>query len=148
VIQSFRTLTPAAMLSVALATVMLAGCGPSPAAPSSGAPFSESDLRLGTGADVALGKVVTVDYTGWLYDSAKSDQKGLQFDTSVGKTPLTFTIGASQVVSGLEEGMAGMKVGGARRIVIPPSLGYGAVRNGPIPAFSTLVFEVDLLDVQ
>ena len=61
---------------------------------------------------------------------------------------MTFTVGAAQVIPGLEQGMAGMKAGGARRIVIPSSLAYGGSRNGPIPPFSTVIFEVDLLDVQ
>lgn len=91
---------------------------------------------------------MTVNYTGWLYDSAKTDQKGLQFDSSVGGTPLTFTLGAGQVIQGFDLGMTGMKVGGARRLIIPASLGYGAVRNGSIPAFATLVFDVELVDVQ
>jgi FKBP-type peptidyl-prolyl cis-trans isomerase FkpA len=131
-----------------LAAVAITGCGPSPTNPSTGAPFSQTDLRLGTGADAVAGKTLTANYTGWLYDPAKSDQKGLQFETSVGGTALTFTLGSGQVIPGLEQGVTGMKVGGERRIIIPSSLAYGAVRNGPIPAFSTIIFEVDLLDVQ
>lgn len=132
----------------AVAAVALAGCGPTPTTPTEGAPFSQTDLRLGTGADAVPGRTLTTHYTGWLYDSTKTDQKGLQFETSVGSTPLTFTLGAGQVITGLEQGMAGMKAGGARRIIIPSSLAYGAVRSGPIPAFATIIFEVDLLDVQ
>jgi FKBP-type peptidyl-prolyl cis-trans isomerase FkpA len=131
-----------------LAAVAITGCGPSPTNPSTGAPFSQTDLRLGTGADAMAGKTLTANYTGWLYDPAKVDQKGLQFETSVGGTALTFTLGSGQVIPGLEQGVTGMKVGGERRIIIPSSLAYGAVRNGPIPAFSTIIFEVDLLDVQ
>jgi FKBP-type peptidyl-prolyl cis-trans isomerase FkpA len=146
--QSVSTCRPLSLPVLALAAVLMTGCGPTPAAPSTGAPFSQTDLRVGTGTDVALGKTVTMNYTGWLYDCARTDQKCLEFDTSIGKTPLVFTVGAAQVIPGLEQGMAGMKVGGARRIVIPSSLGYGSVRNGPIPAFSTLVFDVELLDVE
>jgi FKBP-type peptidyl-prolyl cis-trans isomerase FkpA len=135
-------------VACALAAVTIDGCGPSPTAPSVGAPYSQKDLQLGTGADAVSGKTLTANYTGWLYDSAKTDQKGLQFETSVGGSPLTFTLGAGQVIQGIEQGVAGMKVGGVRRIVIPSSLGYGGVRNGPIPAFSTIVFEVDLIDAQ
>lgn len=113
-----------------------------------GAPFSLTELRLGTGADAVSGKSLTAHYTGWLYDSAKPDQKGLQFETSVGSTPLTFTLGAGQVIAGLEQGMAGMKAGGARRVVIPSSLAYGATRSGPIPPFATIIFDVDLLEVR
>jgi FKBP-type peptidyl-prolyl cis-trans isomerase FkpA len=136
------------LLAWALAAVAAAGCGPSPTTPSTGAPFSQTDLRLGTGADAVPGKTLTANYTGWLYDSTKPDQKGLQFETSTGSTPLTFTLGAGQVIAGLEQGMVGMKVGGARRVVIPSSLGYGGVRNGPIPAYTTIIFDVELLDVQ
>lgn len=125
-----------------------AGCGPTPTSPSVSVPFSLTDLRLGTGADAVSGKTLTANYTGWLYDSTKSDLKGLLFETSVGGVPISFTLGAGAVISGLERGMDGMKVGGARRVVIPPSLGYGISRNGPIPPFATLIFEVELLDAQ
>jgi FKBP-type peptidyl-prolyl cis-trans isomerase FkpA len=124
------------------------GCGPTPTAPETGAPFSQKDLRLGTGTDAVSGKSLTANYTGWLYDSSKPDQKGLQFETSVGGSALVFTLGAGQVIPGIEQGVTGMKVGGVRRIVIPSSLGYGAQRTGPIPPFATIVFEVELLDAQ
>ena len=139
------------VVSVAAATVAaltIAACGPTPTTPSVGAPYSQTDLRVGTGTEAVAGKVISVNYTGWLHDSTKTEQKGLQFDSSAGGTPLTFTLGAGQVIQGFDQGMAGMKVGGARRLVIPSSLGYGGVRNGSIPAFSTLVFDVELVDVQ
>ncbi len=135
-------------VALALSAVALNGCGPSPTAPETGAPFSQKDLQLGTGADAVSGKTLTANYTGWLYDSGKPEQKGLQFETSVGGSALTFTLGAGQVIAGIERGVAGMKVGGVRRIVIPSSLGYGAVRKGPIPPFATIVFEVELLDAR
>lgn len=125
-----------------------AGCGSSPTTPSSSAPFSQTDVRAGTGTDAAAGKVLTVHYTGWLYDASKTDGKGLQFETSVGGTPFTFTLGFGQVIAGWEQGLPGMKVGGLRRLVIPPSLAYGAVRNGPIPPYASLVFEIELIDAQ
>lgn len=125
----------------------LAGCTEAPTGPSSGAPYSQVDLRLGTGADAVSGKNVVVNYTGWLYDPTKTDGKGLQFDTSVGVTPLTFTLGSGQVIQGFDRGITGMKVGGARRVVIPPSLGYGASRNNSIPPYATLVFEVELIEI-
>jgi FKBP-type peptidyl-prolyl cis-trans isomerase FkpA len=132
--------------AAAVAALSIAACGPTPTTPSVGAPYSQTDLRVGTGAEAVAGKVVSVNYTGWLHDSTKTDQKGLQFDSSVGGTPLTFTLGAGQVIDGFDQGTAGMKVGGARRLVVPPSLGYGGVRNGSIPAFSTLVFDVELIE--
>jgi FKBP-type peptidyl-prolyl cis-trans isomerase FkpA len=125
-----------------------AGCGSSPTTPSSSATFSQTDVRAGTGADAAAGKSLTVHYTGWLYDASKTDGKGLQFETSVGGTPFTFPLGFGQVIAGWDQGLTGMKVGGLRRLVIPPSLAYGAVRNGLIPPYASLVFEIELIDVQ
>ena len=130
------------------AIIAVAGaCAKAPTGPSSSAPYSQLDLRLGTGTEATTGTVVTLNYTGWLYDPTKADGKGLVFDTSVGGTALTFTVGMNQVIPGFEQGVVGMKVGGARRIIVPPSLGYGSVRNNSIPPYATLVFEVDLLDV-
>ena len=130
-----------------VAALGLAGCAETPTGPSSGAPYSQVDLRLGTGADALTGKTVVVNYTGWLYDPTQTDGKGLVFDTSVGQTPLTFTLGIGQVIEGFDRGVTGMKVGGARRIVIPPSLGYGSQRNNSIPAYATLVFDVELVEI-
>ena len=135
------------ILLACVALVAAAACGSSPTSPST-APFSQTDVRVGTGADAAAGSVVTVNYTGWLYDASKTNGKGLQFDTSVGGTPFSFTLGFGQVITGWDRGLPGMKVGGLRRLVIPPSLGYGAVRYGPIPPDATLVFEIELVDVQ
>jgi len=136
------------LVALTLSAVAINGCGPTPTAPENGAPYSQRDLQLGTGADAVSGKAITADYTGWLYDSSKPDKKGLQFETSVGGSPLTFTLGGGQVIAGIDQGVNGMKVGGIRQIVIPSSLAYGSVRNGPIPPFSTIVFEVQLLDAQ
>lgn len=111
-------------------------------------PFSMTDIQAGAGAEAANGNSVTVNYTGWLYDGSKPDQKGTQFDSSVGRGPFTFRLGGGQVIQGWDQGVAGMKVGGRRRLVIPPGLGYGSRANGPIPANSTLVFDVELLDVK
>jgi FKBP-type peptidyl-prolyl cis-trans isomerase FkpA len=125
----------------------VAGCGGTSTGPSSTAPFSQVDLRVGTGAEAASGNSLTVNYTGWLYDPTRADLKGLQFDTSLGKDPFTFSLGSSQVIQGWDRGLVGMKVGGIRKLVIPPSLGYGGTRNNSIPPYATLVFEVELLDI-
>ena len=99
------------------------------------------DIRTGTGAEAKAGNAVAVHYTGWLTD-------GSEFDSSVGGEPFTFQLGRRMVIDGWDEGVAGMRVGGKRKLVIPPSLGYGAQRNGPIPANSKLVFDVELLEVR
>jgi FKBP-type peptidyl-prolyl cis-trans isomerase FkpA len=130
---------------------LLAGCGSStsPQPATSSAPFSKTDLVLGTGADATVGKSITVNYTGWLYDSGKTDGKGQQFDSSVGRGPFTFVLGAGQVIPGWDQGLVGMKVGGTRRLIIPPELAYGANGSPPaIPGNATLVFDVQLLGVQ
>jgi FKBP-type peptidyl-prolyl cis-trans isomerase FkpA len=125
-----------------------AGCGGTSTGPSATAPFSQVDLRVGTGAQAASLNTLSVNYTGWLYDPTKPDLKGLQFDTSLGKAAFVFQLGTQQVIPGWDQGLVGLKVGGIRRLVIPPSLAYGAVRNNSIPPNATLVFEIELLDVQ
>jgi FKBP-type peptidyl-prolyl cis-trans isomerase FkpA len=137
------------MVTVAACVVLAAGCGSTSATgPSSTAPFSQVDLRLGTGTEAAAGNTLTVNYTGWLYDPTKTDLKGLQFDSSLNTTPFIFPLGVQQVIQGWDQGLVGMKIGGIRKLVIPSSMAYGGVRNHSIPPFSTLVFEIELLDVQ
>lgn len=130
-----------------LLVVAVAGCSNTPVSPSS-APFSQTDLRVGSGTAAVTGSAVTVQYTGWFYDASKADKRGVQFDTSTGQPALTFTLGAGQVVQGWEQGLVGMSVGGLRRLVIPPSLAYGSSRYATIPPNTTLVFDIELLDVQ
>lgn len=100
-----------------------------------------ADLVAGTGPEARPGREVAVHYTGWLTD-------GTQFDSSVGGDPFVFPLGAGRVIPGWDEGVAGMRVGGKRKLVIPAALGYGSRRAGPIPANSTLVFDVELLEVR
>ena len=134
--------------TVAIAAVCLAsGCSDTPTTPSAFSPYSQVDYRLGTGTEAVAGTTVTLNYTGWLYDPGRPDGKGVQFDTSVGVDPLKFTVGSGQVIAGFDQGVTGMKIGGARRVTVPPSLGYGGVRNNSIPPYSTLVFDIDLIDV-
>lgn len=101
------------------------------------------DIKVGTGAVAQSGQHVKVDYTGWLTN-------GKKFDSSVGSgKPFEFKLGASQVIKGWDEGVAGMKVGGKRQLRIPPDLAYGAAGYpGVIPANSTLIFDVSLVDVK
>jgi peptidylprolyl isomerase len=100
------------------------------------------DVTVGTGTVAQDGDTVTVNYTGTLDD-------GTKFDSSLnpGRTPFSFTLGEQQVIAGWDQGVLGMKVGGTRELTIPPSLGYGANANGPIPANSTLHFTITLLSV-
>jgi FKBP-type peptidyl-prolyl cis-trans isomerase FkpA len=134
-------------VAVAFLLTIASGCTQSVTAPSGSAAFSQTDVTLGTGAVAINGSVLTVHYTGWLFNDSKPDKKGTQFETSQGSDPFTFTLGSSQVIAGWDQGLAGMRVGGVRRLIIPPSLAYGAVRNGVIPPNATLVFEITLLDV-
>jgi FKBP-type peptidyl-prolyl cis-trans isomerase FkpA len=97
-----------------------------------------------TGATATQGRTVTVSYTGWLYDPTKPESKGTQFDTSAN---FVFQLGAGRVIPGWDQGVVGMKVGGQRRLVIPPNLGYGSQMVGSIPPNSTLVFDIMLLNV-
>lgn len=99
------------------------------------------DLTVGEGAEAEVGKLLTVDYTGWLED-------GTEFDSSVGGQPFQFTLGQGRVIKGWDEGVVGMKVGGKRKLIIPPDLAYGEGGSGSIPPNSTLTFEVELLTVQ
>jgi FKBP-type peptidyl-prolyl cis-trans isomerase FkpA len=138
--------------TLVLLGALAAGCGgdETPSSPSPlGAPFSQTDLRVGNGAEAAAGRTVTVNYTGWLYSPTQPEQKGQQFDTSIGRTPFSFLVGAGRVIQGWDRGVPGMRVGGLRRLVIPPELGYGAQGAPPsIPPNATLVFDVELLSVQ
>ncbi len=104
------------------------------------------DSVTGSGAEAQNGNVVSVHYTGWLYTDGV---QGKKFDSSKDRgTPFKFLLGGGQVIRGWDEGVAGMKVGGTRRLVIPADLGYGARgAGGVIPANATLLFEVDLLGV-
>jgi FKBP-type peptidyl-prolyl cis-trans isomerase len=128
-------------------SAFVAGCSDLPTTTTTYAPYSQTDLRVGTGDTVLDSSTVSVNYTGWLYDATKPDSKGPQFGTS-GGTPFSFTLNTGQVIPGWDQGVLGMKVGGLRRLVIPPSLGYGSTRNGQIPPNATLVFEIELLSVQ
>ena len=143
--QIFRTILLVGALGALLVT---AACGASPTTPSNNAAYSQTDLRLGTGTLAESGHLMTVNYTGWFYSSSATDHKGPEFDSSTGSGPFTFTLGGGEVISGWERGVAGMRIGGIRRLVVPPSLGYGAVRFGPIPPNATLLFEIELVDVQ
>jgi FKBP-type peptidyl-prolyl cis-trans isomerase FkpA len=109
-----------------------------------------TDNKVGSGAPATNGKQVSVHYTGWLYDSKAPDRHGKKFDSSRDRgEPFSFKLGARQVISGWDQGVAGMKVGGTRTLVIPSDLAYGRRgAGGVIPPDATLVFDVELVDVQ
>lgn len=142
-----RRLVCSLVLVAVFLPIAACGGGSSPSSPTPNVPYSQTDLRVGDGAEAVNGKLLTVNYTGWLYDASLAEQKGRQFDTSVGKSPFSFRLGAGQVIAGWDRGVAGMKVGGLRRLVIPPALGYGAAGIGSIPGNATLVFDVEVLSV-
>lgn len=132
------------------------GSSPAPAAPTSPSvgldvPFGIEDLRVGTGREAMNGDALSVNYTGWLYDPNAPENKGARFDS--GAIPSAgfpeYVLGAGQVIAGWERGLPGMRVGGLRRLVIPPALGYGASGRPPtIPGNATLLFEVELLGIE
>ena len=105
-----------------------------------------TDTKIGDGATAKAGNKVTVNYTGWLNENGA---KGKKFDSSVDRgQPFKFPLGGRRVIAGWDEGVKGMKVGGKRTLIIPASKGYGASGAGPIPPNATLIFDVDLLQVQ
>ncbi len=129
--------------------LLAAGCGDdNPLAPSLGIPFSATDITVGTGSTAATGQTVRVYYTGWLYSTTATDNKGTQFDANIAGLGYEFTIGVTAVIQGWHQGVPGMKVGGKRRLIIPPELAYGTGGNGNvIPGNATLIFEIELLAV-
>jgi len=111
--------------------------------------FSKSDTTPGTGAEAESGKWVAVEYIGWLYDADRSNHKGRRFDMTEPGKVFTFQLGTGSVIKGWDMGVAGMKVGGHRTLIIPSDLGYGRRGAGNrIPPDSTLIFDVKLIDVK
>jgi FKBP-type peptidyl-prolyl cis-trans isomerase FkpA len=110
----------------------------------------KTDVKLGTGDLATAGKSVSVHYTGWLYDAAATDHHGKKFDSSRDRNePFEFPLGGGRVIAGWDQGVAGMKVGGQRTLIIPANMGYGARgAGGVIPPNATLVFDVELLGVK
>jgi FKBP-type peptidyl-prolyl cis-trans isomerase len=124
-----------------------AGPATAPAPPSA---YSQTELAPGSGTQAAKGAQVTMKYTGWVYDASKPENKGTKFDSTDDHDPITFTLGRGDVIPGWDRGIEGMRVGGKRRLVIPPDLGYGAegTPGGPIPPNAGLIFDVELADVK
>lgn len=146
------------MIAAAVCAIVLVACGgggggsPSSNTPTGVQPptaLKVEDQVVGTGAVAAAGTKASVIYTGYLFDGTKTDLRGTKFDSNAGGYLFSFVVNANpmEVITGFNNGVAGMKIGGKRIITIPPSLGYGASANGPIPANSTLIFEVELVAV-
>ena len=136
-----------------LLSLAAAGCSSEPSGPPPGGTlttFERIDTVAGTGTEAVPGSKVTVHYTGWIYDNRTETKHGKTFDSSFKHgQPFTFALGAGQVIRGWDEGVAGMKVGGKRTLIIPPALGYGARgAGGVIPPNATLMFDVELLAVK
>ncbi len=109
-----------------------------------------TDTTVGDGAEATAGQQVSVHYTGWLYDDSAADKRGDKFDSSLDRgRPFDFPLGGGRVIQGWDQGVAGMKVGGKRTLVIPPEMGYGSRgAGGVIPPNAALVFDVELLAVK
>ena len=142
------------LLSVALLVAAAAGaaCGSddnptAPTDPSVGlnVPFGTTDLTIGTGTEATNGRTLTVNYILWLYNPTAAENKGREVE----RGSFTFVLGTGNVIQGWHQGIPGMRVGGRRRLVIPPALAYGAQGSLPdIPGNATIIFEVELLNVQ
>jgi FKBP-type peptidyl-prolyl cis-trans isomerase FkpA len=155
-----RTVFIALLLAAAAASAQdgaaqsaTAQAAPQTAAPaeSSGPQVQVTDLKVGKGTEAAIGNTVKVHYTGWFFKPLAVKQHGRKFDSSLDRgEPLEFRLGAGQVIKGWEQGVAGMKVGGKRSLIIPSQLAYGkrGAPGGSIPPDSDLIFEVELLDVK
>ncbi|HVO13331.1 MAG TPA: FKBP-type peptidyl-prolyl cis-trans isomerase [Vicinamibacteria bacterium] len=137
-----RRLSPPALVPIAL---LLAGCGSSSDSTPTTTPSTQElviqDLVVGTGPVATTGDTLTVNYVGRFTN-------GTQFDSSYDRgVPYTFQLGAHQVIAGWDQGLVGMRVGGTRRLTIPPALAYGASGSGVIPPNATLVFDIELLSI-
>ena len=132
-------------LTVVLTGVGTPGCtSPNPLAPGGIAFFSFTDISLGSGASALAGNRVVMNYVAWLFEDGQSENKGPQVDSGT----QTFVVGANQVIGGFDQGVLGMRVGGRRQLIIPPDLALGFSEATGIPVDSSLVAELELLDVQ
>ncbi|MGV8941346.1 MAG: FKBP-type peptidyl-prolyl cis-trans isomerase [Lysobacter sp.] len=147
---SLRASRAVALVATLAALLAVACTPPGPPPGGSVAELQRIDLKDGSGLVAAPGDQVSVHYTGWLYDEDAPQQRGKQFDSSRERgESITFLLGAGRVIRGWDEGVAGMRVGGQRILLIPADYGYGRKgAGGLIPPGASLVFEVELMDVQ
>ena len=134
---------------VLAAALFGSGCGSdgggTPTSPSLNVPYTVTDLRVGTGAEATAGRSVVVNHWGWFYSTTAADNKGSLFSSG----PFPFVAGSTGAIEGFSRAVVGMRVGGLRRVVIPPELGYGSGGLPPtIPGNATLLFEIELTAVQ
>lgn len=120
------------------------------AAAPDGPQFQKIDTKVGAGEEADIGHTVSVHYTGWLYDENAPDKKGKKFDSSFDRNEyFSFMLGAGRVIKGWDKGVTGMKVGGQRTLIVPPSMAYGAQGAGNIiPPNATLIFDVELISLK
>jgi FKBP-type peptidyl-prolyl cis-trans isomerase FkpA len=139
---------PLAFLAVAL--LILGGFGSQPARADDVPSLVTKDVVVGTGNTARDDSEVRIQYTGWLYDAKTPDHHGAKIDSSYDNgRPLTFSMGANEVIEGMESGVRGMKVGGKRTVIIPSRMGYGRRGAAPdVPGNSALVFDIELVDVR
>jgi FKBP-type peptidyl-prolyl cis-trans isomerase len=133
--------------------VLSTACGSSTTSPSSSnngvTSLQITDVTVGTGTQATSGRSITVHYTLWLYSASAADHRGTKIQSSHDSgQPYTFTLGIGAVIAGWDQGVPGMKVGGVRTLIIPPNLAYGSSGNQSIPPNSSLVFDIELLDVK
>jgi FKBP-type peptidyl-prolyl cis-trans isomerase FkpA len=145
---TFLRSTAALALGLALVCAPAAAATPKPTPTSTPRPLQKTDTVVGKGKTAAAGATVTVHYTGWLYSPKTPQQHGVQFDSSKGGEPFTFTLGAGKVIPGWDQGLIGMKAGGKRTLVVPAAFAYGERGAGPIPPNANLIFDITLLDVK
>ena len=150
-----RTLTRTLFATLLIAALgAAAACGDdapdSPNGPTNlpRAEYNQTDLVVGTGTEATNGRGLTVHYALWLYDPSATNGKGQLVQSSAGSTPFSFVLGTGAVITGWDRGVPGMRIGGQRRLTLPPEQAYGAAGNPPIPGNASLVFEIQLLDVQ
>jgi FKBP-type peptidyl-prolyl cis-trans isomerase FkpA len=149
--------------AVAIAAATAAGCSgddsddiptePTPPAPQGPATLQTTEMTVGEGSEAATGRSVFIHYTLWRYEPSGADFKGEQIDTSVGLNPYSLVVGATNVIPGMSQGLLGMRVGGKRRVIVPPTLAYGSTGSRDsqgrliVRPNEWLVFEIELLSV-
>ena len=107
------------------------------------------DVKTGNGEEIQPGRTAVVHYTGWLHDPLAAKEHGQQFDSSRGRPPFSFVLGSGKVIKGWDQGVAGMKIGGKRTLIIPPELAYGSRgAGGVIPPNAALIFDIELMDIR